>query len=152
MTVRLPRKLAKLDRSVAYLLHRAEQHATDSFQKELSALGLTRPQFTLLLTISLNPKLSQKELSSLTGLDQSTLGNIAGRLEEHGLLTRPRKPGSPRGVMLALTRKGKNSLEKARTQAANVDRSLLHAIPHDERRIVLNALMTWSLKLDEETL
>lgn len=149
MTVRLPRRLVKLDRSLAYLLHRAEQLATETFSKELAKLDLTRPQFTLMLTISLNPKLSQKEISALTGLDQSTLGNIAARLEERGLLARSRKPGSPRGFMLALTRKGNNRLEKARTLAANVDRKLLHAVPQDERRIVLGALQTWSQKLDE---
>lgn len=146
MTVRLPSKLVKLDRSIAYLLHRAEQHATDIFQREMGSLGLTRPQFTLLLTVSRNSGLSQKELSSLTGLDQSTLGNLAIRLEEGGLLVRRRKTGSPRGMILELTRKGKTTLDRSKTLAANADRVILHSIPHEERRIVLNALMTWSAK------
>lgn len=150
MTVRLPRRLTKLDRSAAFLLHRAEQLATGTFNKELVKLDLTRPQFTLMLTISLHPKLSQKEISARTGLDQSTLGNMAGRLEERGLLVRSRKPGSPRGFMLSLSRKGNNLLEKARTLAANADRALLYSIPHEERRIVLNALMNWSDRLDED--
>ena len=146
MTVRLPSKLVKLDRSIAYLLHRAEQHATDIFQREMGSLGLTRPQFTLLLTVSRNPGLSQKELSSLTGLDQSTLGNLAIRLEEGGLLVRRRKAGSPRGMILELTRKGKITLDRSKTLAANADRAILHSIPHEERRMVLSALMTLSAK------
>lgn len=150
MTVRMPRKLARLERSIAYLLHRSEQLATNAFNTELAALGLTRPQFTLLLTISLHPKSSQKDMSALTGFDQSTLGNVTTRLEERGLVLRTRKPGSPRGFLLSLTRKGNNALDKAKTLAANADRELLHAIPHDERRIVLNALMTWSGRLDRD--
>ncbi|PLX45866.1 MAG: hypothetical protein C0605_00295 [Hyphomicrobiales bacterium] len=149
MTVRLPRKLARLDRSPVYLVHRTQQLATEIFNRELAVLDLTRPQFTLLMTISLHPKLSQKQISARTGIDQSTLGQMAARLEQRGLLQRARRPGSPRGLMLALTRKGTTLLEKAKTLAANADRNLLHTVPPAERRIVMNALTAWSDLLDE---
>ncbi len=146
--VRLPRELGKLDRSMAHLLHRAQQLATEVFREEMGRIGLTRPQFSFLLTVSRQPGLGQKELAAKMGADTSTIAEIAARMEACGYITRAPRQGSPRGVCLHLSPAGKRRLKRARRAAANADRFLLHLFPSEDRRAVLTGLMRLSAEID----
>ncbi len=143
-SVRLPKELVKLDRSMAHLLHRAQQLATEIFREEMGSIGLTRPQFAFLLSILRNPGLGQKELAAQMGADTSTIAEIAARMEACGYISREPRPGSPRGVQLDLTLAGKRRLKRARQAAARADRVLLHLFPAGDRRAVLTGLMNLS--------
>jgi len=148
-SVRLPRELRKLDRSMVYLLHRAQQLATDVFRGEMGAIGLTRPQFSFLLSLLQSPGLGQKELAAKMGTDSSTIAEIAARMDSCGYITRMRRPGSPRGVSLELTPAGKRKIRRAQLAAARADRNLLHIFPVEERRSILNGLMRLSDEMEK---
>ncbi|HHK73719.1 MAG TPA: MarR family transcriptional regulator [Rhizobiales bacterium] len=147
-SVRLPSELGKLDRSMAHLLHRAQQLATEVFREEMGRIGLTRPQFSFLLTISRQPGLGQKELAAQMGADTSTIAEIASRMEACGYITREPRPGSPRGVCLHLSPAGKRRLKRARRAAASTDRFLLHLFPAKDRRAILTGLMRLSEEIE----
>ncbi len=147
--VRLPRELKKLDRSMAYLLHRAQQLAREIFREEMGAIGFTRRQFTFLLTLSNNPGLSQKELAAEMGTDTSTIAELSRRMETMGLVIRERRPSGPRGFSLSLTLSGKRRLKNARLAAARADRALLKIFPAPDQRAVLNGLMAMSEAMSE---
>ncbi len=140
--VRLPNELKKLDRSVTYLLHRADQLATGYFREEMGAIGLTRARFTALLALARKPGLNQKQLAIATGIDTSTLTGLIRRMEEQKLITRKRQHGSRRGYALILTTSGKRKLKNARASAAMADRRIMTAIDKADRRVLLDCLMT----------
>jgi DNA-binding MarR family transcriptional regulator len=140
--VRLPNELKKLDRSVTYLLHRADQLATGYFREEMGALGLTRARFTALLALARKPGLNQKQLAIATGIDTSTLTELIRRMEEQKLIARKRQDGSRRGYALSLTASGKRKLKNARASAAMADRRIMTAIDKTDRRVLLDCLMT----------
>ena len=140
--VRLPNELKRLDRSVTYLLHRADQLATGYFREEMGALGLTRARFTALLALARTPGLNQKQLAIATGIDTSTLTELIRRLEEQKLIARKRQDGSRRGYALLLTASGKRKLKNARASAAMADRRIMTTIDKADRRTLLECLMT----------
>ncbi len=148
-SVRLPRELKKSDRSMTYLLHRAQQLARDIFREEMGVIGFTRRQFTFLLTLSNHPGLSQKELAAEMGADVSTIAELSQRMEAMGLIIRERRPSSPRGFNLTLTLSGKRRLKNARLAAARADRALLKIFPAQDQRAVLTGLMAMAELITE---
>ena len=91
-----PAGLPGLDSSASHLLHRAVQLALDVYGEEVSPGGLTQRQYALLLAVESKEGLTQNELVRLTGIDRSTLAEMAARLLMRGLLERERSPSDAR--------------------------------------------------------
>jgi len=72
----------------------------------LEPLGLTHPQYLVMLALWEHGPLSVKELSRLLQLDPGTLSPLLKRLESSGLLRRERDAKDQRNLALALTDKG----------------------------------------------
>ncbi len=77
----------------------------------LEPLGLTYPQFLVLLTLWSANDQSIGQIGSALGLDSSTLTPLVKRLEAAGMVTRRRDSQDERRVIVSLTSKGR-SLEK----------------------------------------
>ncbi len=80
-----------------------------SAQAEKSA-GLTGAQIFVLKQIRANPGLSVNELAALTCTHQSTMSEVAGRLEARGLITRRKSEKDGRRVELSLSAGGETTL------------------------------------------
>ena len=78
-----------------------------------NATHLTARQFTVLRAIAAHPRLTQKELVALTGIDRSTASNIVTRLAHQGLVLRPKSVKGARARTLELTTEGKETLRAA---------------------------------------
>lgn len=143
--IRLPTELKKLDRSPVWLLHRAEQLATEIFTHEMGVIGLTRSQFMALLCLQRRPGISQKELAEEAGTDNSTMAEMAARLAEAGLIERVRAGQGKRGFTLSLTVSGKRKLKNAQYRAAQADRNFLFNLDPEQRSVMLAGL----IKLNE---
>jgi DNA-binding MarR family transcriptional regulator len=72
----------------------------------LEPLGLTHPQYLVMLALWQYGSLSVKELSGLLQLDPGTLSPLLKRLEAAGLLRRERDTRDQRNLALSLTEKG----------------------------------------------
>lgn len=122
-----------LVRSPMHLLHRAGQVASDVFANEMADLDLTPRQFAVLLTVSQNEGLSQTDLVLLTGIDRSTLADIARRMLKKGLLQRRRTREDARAYAVTLTDEGLRILSAARPKVAAVDERILATLSEDQR-------------------
>ena len=80
----------RLNQSPTHLLHRAGQCAEDIFAAEVKVGGLTSRQFAVLVAVAHNEGLSQTDLVDCTGIDRSTMAEIARRMQRKGLLQRRR--------------------------------------------------------------
>jgi DNA-binding MarR family transcriptional regulator len=86
-------------------------------------MGLTHPQYLVMLALWQHGELSVKSLSGLLQLDPGTLSPLIKRLEAAGLLRRNRDPRDERALAIALTDKGRALREEAeRIPAGIVDR------------------------------
>src|SRR5438309_5919299 len=98
--------LLALDRQVCYALAVAAREVIALYRPVLEPLGLTHPQYLVMLALWQRGPLSVKELSGLLQLDPGTLSPLLKRLEAAGLLRRERDAKDQRNLALALTEKG----------------------------------------------
>lgn len=135
-----PRNPKQLGRSATHLIHRAGQCATDIFQVEARASGLTPRQFAVLTTIAEDEGLTQTDLVERTGIDRSTLADIVARLLTRGLIQRRRAKEDGRAYAIKLTSQGWRGLREAEPGAAAADSRLLAALPASKRQEFLDTL------------
>ncbi|MDM5309482.1 MarR family winged helix-turn-helix transcriptional regulator [Peribacillus frigoritolerans] len=80
-------------------------------QKTAAENGLTVPQYSILMTITLYKETSQKNVGEKTFLPKSTLSQAVDGLVRGGLLHREHVEGNRREIQLSITDKGKNLLK-----------------------------------------
>ena len=95
-----------LERQVCFALSVAARNVVSVYRPVLEPLGLTHPQYLVMLALWQHGTLSVKDLSGLLQLDPGTLSPLLKRLEAAGLLRRERDPKDQRNLALALTDKG----------------------------------------------
>lgn len=79
----------------------------------LDDIGLTYPQFLVMVALWSHEGCSVKELGEALFLDSSTLTPLLKRLEAAGLISRSRNPRDERQVLLRVTEKGNGLKAKA---------------------------------------
>ena len=141
-------EIKDLNKSAYHLLRRAWQYAGDIYAEEVSSTELTHRQFTVLLAAAQNEGASQTELVSLTGIDRSTLADLVARLIKRGYLQRRRTKEDARANSIKLSARGKRALKTAQPGALSADRKLLKAVPVDQRKQFLAALVSISEALE----
>jgi DNA-binding MarR family transcriptional regulator len=82
-------------------------------EESLKAFRLTFPQFGVLLRLSFQDNVTQKELSDIMDTDTTTIMVICDSLQKKGFLKRMKDPADRRVNRLIITEKGKNVVSKA---------------------------------------
>jgi MarR family transcriptional regulator, organic hydroperoxide resistance regulator len=116
--------LLALDRQVCFALAVAARNVIAVYRPVLEPLGLTHPQYLVMLALWQYGPLSVKDLSGLLQLDPGTLSPLLKRLEAAGFLRRERDPKDQRNLALALTDKGK----ALRTQAEKIPAGIVQRL------------------------
>jgi DNA-binding MarR family transcriptional regulator len=106
----------------------------------LKSLGLTTALFALLNVLGTREGAIQQELSSDMGIDPSAMVTLIDELEGAGLAERRRRPGDRRAWEVAITPKGRRTLERARGLASRVEDEVLGGLNSAERRQLLTLL------------
>jgi MarR family transcriptional regulator, organic hydroperoxide resistance regulator len=109
-----------LDRQVCFALSVAARNVVAIYRPVLEPLGLTHPQYLVMLALWQHGSLAVKDLSHLLQLDPGTLSPLLKRLESAGLLRRERNPHDQRNLALALTDKGTALREQAEKIPAGI--------------------------------
>lgn len=94
------------------------------YREPLQRLGLTYPQYLVMICLWANDDVTVGQIGERLGLDTNTLTPLLKRLEAMGLLTRRRSAEDERRVMVALTDKG----QALRGEAAEVVRCAADAV------------------------
>lgn len=131
-----------LGASGSHLLHRAQQLAANRSAEALRAAGITLRQFSVLSAIAEEEGVSQSRLVSVTGIDRSTLADMAARMETAKLIKRTASKTDARAKSLSLMAAGRKALEKATPGVVDADAALLEALPASRRDTFLRALST----------
>jgi DNA-binding MarR family transcriptional regulator len=95
-----------LDQQVCFALVVAARSVVGVYRPVLERMGLTHPQYLVMLALWQYAPLSVKRLSTLLQLDPGTLSPLLKRLEAAGLLTRRRDRGDERLLSVELTGTG----------------------------------------------
>ena len=98
--------LLALDRQVCFAVAVASRSIIALYRPILEPLGLTHPQYLVMLALWESAPLQFKELAALLRLDPATLTPIVKRLERDDLIERGKLEGDERSVTLSPTVKG----------------------------------------------
>ncbi|MCU0656327.1 MAG: MarR family transcriptional regulator [Polyangiaceae bacterium] len=102
---RVPVDPLRLDQQLCFALYAASRAVTRAYGPLLEPLGLTYPQYLVLLVLFEGEPRSVRELGEALGLDSGTLTPLLKRLEASGLVKRKRDAEDERVVRVSLTRK-----------------------------------------------
>lgn len=97
----------ELERQVCFALSVAARSVVALYRPLLEPMGLTHPQYLVMLALWGAEPLSVKELSGLLGLDPGTLSPLLKRLESAGYVRRDRNPRDERNLAVSLTPAGR---------------------------------------------
>ncbi|WP_425563615.1 MarR family winged helix-turn-helix transcriptional regulator [Pseudonocardia kongjuensis] len=99
--------LLRLDRQVCFALAVAARNVIALYRPLLEPMGLTHPQYLVLLALWERSPRSVGELAEELALDPGTLSPLLKRLEAAGLVDRRRVPGNERTLAVTLTADGR---------------------------------------------
>src|ERR1700722_1090910 len=102
-----------LERQVCFALSIAARSVLSIYRPILEPMGLTHPQYLVMLALWGQSPLAVKELIEMLQLDGPTLSPMLKRLEAAGLVTRTRDPDDERQLRIGLTEQGRAWRERA---------------------------------------
>lgn len=129
-----------LGTSASHLLHRAQQLAANKSADALRDAGITLRQFSVLSAIAVEEGVSQSKLVDMTGIDRSTLADMAARMETAKLIKRVQSKTDARAKSLTLMASGRKALAKATPGVLAADESLLEALAVTRRGTFVKTL------------
>lgn len=131
-----------LDNQLCYALYAAAHRMTKSYRPMLERMGLTYPQYLVLLVLWETDGVTVSEIGRRLRLDSGTLTPVLKRLESAGFLERNRRRSDEREVEIALTAQGSALREEARLVRESVMCQLHMSEPEVQAmRADLNALI-----------
>jgi DNA-binding MarR family transcriptional regulator len=95
-----------LSEQVCFDLYAASRAVTKAYRPALSKLGLTYPQFLVLIVLWEHETCTVSEIADRLRLDHGTLTPLLRRMEANGRITRRRADDDERVVQIGLTRSG----------------------------------------------
>jgi MarR family transcriptional regulator, organic hydroperoxide resistance regulator len=96
-----------LDQQVCFALSVAARNVVAVYRPFLEPMGLTHPQYLVMLALWEQGPLAVKDLSRLLQLDPGTLSPLVKRLEVAGYVRRGRDPRDERSLSIELTTAGR---------------------------------------------
>lgn len=127
----------RLDTQLCFALYSASRKVTSAYREPLKDMGLTYPQYLVLLVLWENDHRKVNQLGEALMLDSGTLSPLLRRMESAGFVTRRRSDEDERSVVISLTDKGRG-LEKP---AADMQEDLLDSLEMSKRdRLMLHDL------------
>ncbi|EHU1441250.1 MarR family transcriptional regulator [Acinetobacter baumannii] len=113
----------KLENQLCFLIYSTNLALNQLYRKLLTPLGITYPQYLVMLVLWEKDKITVSEIGSKLFLESSTLTPILKKLEALQLLNRTRSKEDERQVIITLSEKGK----KLKEQAVNIPKHILEA-------------------------
>src|ERR1700733_12461455 len=107
--------LLQLGNQLCFAIYSAGHAFNRVYKPLLDRLGLTYPQYLVMLVLWERDDIPVKEIGERLFLDSGTLTPLLKRLELADLIKRTRSTEDERQVLIALTSKGRALQEKART-------------------------------------
>jgi len=121
-----------LDNQLCFALHSASLAMTKVYKPHLDKLGVTYPQYLVLLVLWERDGLTVSDIGERLFLDSGTLTPLLKRLEAQGLVDRSRDPQDERRVVIRLTGRAR----ALKTEAAGIPACILGASGCDVQDVV----------------
>ena len=120
-----------LERQLCFALSVASRSIVGAYKPVLERLGLTHPQYLLMLALWEESPRRVRDLSETLLMEPATLSPMLKRLEAAGLVSRDRAPGDDRALAVELTDAGR----ALRTSALEVPGTMMERLGLDRTQV-----------------
>lgn len=127
------RTTATLEEQLCFAVYQTGHAFTRMYRAALAELGLTYPQYLVMLALWDGDGVTVKALGERLSLDSGTLTPLLKRLEVAGLIRRERSREDERQVLLHLTEAGEALREKGGCVPVTMGRAIGDAVHPDGR-------------------
>jgi len=121
-----------IDQQLCFAVYSTMLGFNKVYRDLLKALGITYPQYLVLLVLWEKDGLTVSEISERVFLDSPTVTPLLKRLEAAGLLTRTRSAQDERQVLITLTDEGRAMQQRA----AHLPQCMAQAVDTDVAEII----------------
>lgn len=134
-----------LANQLCFSLSVASRTVVQSYRPVLEPLGLTHPQYLVMLALWGSAPRTVKDLAEQLNQDSATISPLLKRLEARGYVARERDPHNERALAVALTPEGTALRERAREvplrmmQRLNIGPDQVHALNEQMHRLITSA-------------
>jgi MarR family transcriptional regulator, organic hydroperoxide resistance regulator len=118
-----PDQALLIDNQLCFALYSASLAMSKVYKPHLEALGLTYPQYVVMLVLWEQDGQTVSDIGERLFLDSGTLTPLLKRLEAAALISRTRDSEDERRVLIQLTAQGR----KLKTRAASIPACMLEA-------------------------
>lgn len=108
-----PAELLKLENQLCFAVVTAARNVVSLYRPVLEPLGLTHPQYLVMLALWESAPRSLGELAEELAMEPATLSPLVKRLEAQGRVTRARRASDERVLDIELTSAGRELREAA---------------------------------------
>jgi DNA-binding MarR family transcriptional regulator len=122
------------DANLGYLFRLAHQRFRALVEDQLAELGMSAQEYVVLSVFETRAELSTSELARITQVTRQTMHTSIVKLETAGLLSR--RAENQRVVLLAPTKRGRATLERATARVRTVERAALAGVGREDEQIV----------------
>jgi DNA-binding MarR family transcriptional regulator len=123
-----------------YLVKQVEQAIRAHLDDLLRPLGLTTDQYTALSVLEQPHDLTSAELARRSFVRPQTMHEMITSLDQRGFVERHRDPGNRRILLIRLTAKGRDMLEKYDEQVQSLQERMLATLSTRKRQDLRDAL------------
>ena len=103
----------KLDNQLCFRLYAASHLVTQAYHPHLAELGITYPQYLVLLVLWEQDAQPVNDLAHRLHLETNTVTPLLQRMEKEGLVTRKRSKEDGRQVIVSLTARSREMEDRA---------------------------------------
>ena len=97
----------KIDHMLCFTLYATSRAVMDAYRPLLEEVGLTYPQYLVMVVLWEHETCSVKDIGNILHLDSGTLSPLLKRLESAGFITKQRRASDERIVDISLTAEGR---------------------------------------------
>lgn len=132
----------KLENQLCFSIYAASRAITRIYRPLLEELGITYPQYLVMLVLWERESISMKELGNKLYLDSGTLTPLLKRLEAMELVARGRSSEDERVLEVSITERGKKLKERALIipecvfKSLNADVTMLSRLKRDVDKLL----------------
>ena len=123
---------APVSAALGYTIKLAQHALRLRVDDAIRPLGITAPQFAVLVAVDLDPGISNAALARAAFVTPQSMQGIVANLERDGLLRRSADPLHGRILRSALTRSGRSVLGRAHAAVAAIEERMTNSLKSAE--------------------
>jgi DNA-binding MarR family transcriptional regulator len=120
----IPEEEKRLEKQLCFAVYATAHAFTRAYKPILDRVGLTYPQYIVMLVLWEKAELPVKTIGEQLDLDSGTLSPLLKRLEQSGLIKRARDSRDERQVIVSLTPKGQAMKAEVNTIMSSIGEAI----------------------------